>query len=450
MQVTFSGANQEVTGSCYHLATSAGNVVVDCGMFQGGRYAEEQNAQAFPFDPVAVDALIVTHAHFDHVGRIPKLYREGFRGKIYCTPATNEIAMLTLRDSVHLLADEADRTGGEPLFGSEHVEPLEQLWQVIPYNTDFAPIPGMRVQFADAGHILGSASIRLEADGKSLIFSGDLGNGPVPLLRHAECFVGADAVICESTYGNRVHEPGQQREAFLRDAFVQNAKNRGVLLIPSFAVERTQEILFQLHQMHKRKEIPVVPVFLDAPLATNVTEVFRNHAELFNEEAKQVLGSDGDLFNIPGLHITETADQSRAIAEVPGPKVIIAGSGMMNGGRILHHLRHYLEFPTTTLLIVGFQVEGSLGRRLHQGEKRVRIHNQDVNVRAQVLSCGAYSGHADYPKLMQWLHCFQGQPPKHVYVTHGELNAALSFSASVQEEMQWESSVPSFGSSVSI
>jgi metallo-beta-lactamase family protein len=450
MKLTFSGANREVTGSCYHIAGEHANVVLDCGMFQGGKFAEDKNAIAFPFDPAAVDSVVLTHAHFDHTGRLPKLYKEGFRGKIYCTEPTAQLAMLTLRDSVHLMEEEAERHKHDPLYTTKEVEPLQDLFSVMPYHQERQVAPGISVFMADAGHILGSASIKVMADAATAVFSGDLGNTPVPLLHNAECLYGAQAVIVESTYGNRVHEPGEQRTAFLRQAILDTIANKGVLLIPAFAMERTQELLYELHRLYAQKQIPKVPIFLDSPLGIGATEIFRHHTEFFDDEAKRDLVSMGDLFNFPGVTYTANSTESKRILELRGPKVIIAGAGMMNGGRIMHHLRNYLHLKNTTVLIVGFQVEGSLGRRLHQGEKHVRIYGQEIDVQADIRSCGAFSGHADYPRLMQWLHCFQAQPPQHVYVTHGEEHAAFSFAQSIKQEMMLSSDVPIYGSTVSV
>ncbi len=450
MKLTFCGANREVTGSCYHIATSSAKIVVDCGMFQGGRFAEEKNHQDFPFDASKVDAVVLTHAHFDHTGRLPKLYHAGFRGKIFCTSPSSALAMITLRDAVHLMDEEAERHNVEPLYTAEDVEPLEEMWEHIPYHEERQIVPGVSVILADAGHILGSACVRIMADGKSVVFSGDLGNTPVPLLKSAECLIGADVVVIESTYGNRVHEGVEQRVDFLRRAILDTVRNKGVLMVPAFAIERTQELLYELNHLHSEGKIPNLPIFLDSPMAIRATEVFRANTDFLDEVAKADLNRYGDLFSFPGLVSTPSSTESKHILQVKGPKVIVAGSGMMNGGRILHHLKNYLEQKTTILAIIGFQVEGSLGRRLHEGERDVKIFGQDVHVHGEVRSCGAFSGHADYPRLMQWLHCFQSQPPKQVYVTHGEERAAVAFSQSVQEQLNIPTTVPSLGDTVEI
>lgn len=417
-------------------------------MFQGGKYAEDKNRLPFPFDPKTVDSVVLTHAHFDHTGRLPKLYKEGFRGKIYCTAPTAELAMITLRDAARLIEEEAKRHDTEPLYTRADIEPLQELFTTVPYHQERQVAPGVSVFLADAGHILGSASVKVVADGRHAVFSGDLGNTPVPLLKNKECLYGAETVVVESTYGNRVHEPAQQRDAFLREAILHTIQTKGVLLIPAFAIERTQELLYELNQLRSHNNIPRIPIFLDSPMAIAATEVFRNHTDLFDHEALRDMASMGDLFNFPGVVLTQTAQESKNILNVKGPKIIIAGSGMMNGGRILHHLKNYLGKASTTLLIIGFQVEGSLGRRLHHGDKSVKIYGHDVAVKAQVRSCGAFSGHADYPGLMEWLHCFSGQMPRKIYVTHGELNSALAFSQSIEEELGIPAAVPEYGSEI--
>jgi len=450
MFLTFAGANQEVTGSCYHLHTPAGNVVIDCGIFQGGTNAEEKNALPFPFDPHEVKALVITHAHFDHTGRIPKLVKEGYRGPIYATGPTVDLTMLNLRDAVHLMDDEARRHGHEPLYRAEDVEALSSMWKVIDYHEETEVLPGVSIYATDAGHILGSTSIRVTTNGKSIVFSGDLGNTPVPLLHELECQLASDYLVIESTYGNRVHEPHSERFSVLKNTILETIRDGGNLLIPALAFGRAQELLCEIPHLMSTRQVPRISVYLDSPLAISATEVFEENFTFFNKQTRLEFERGHNPFHFPGLHLTESADESKAIARKGGAKIIIAGSGMMNGGRILHHLTNHLSDPRTRLLIVGYQVEGSIGRQLHDGADSVRIYGHHVPVRAEVISCGAFSGHADFPRLLSWLDCFKMQQPKRIFVTHGELNSALSFSQAIEEQRGISSSVPAYGDQVDL
>lgn len=450
MKITFCGANREVTGSCYLIESRSAKILVDCGMFQGGKFAEDKNSMEFPFNPADIQAVVVSHAHFDHVGRLPKLINEGFKGKIWCTEPTAELSMITLRDSVHLMQDEAERHQREPLYQAADVENLSSRWQTIDYHQTKEVASGVNIYLTDAGHILGSASVKVSADGQEAVFSGDLGNTPVPLLCQVECQSSADIVVIESTYGNRVHEPSNQRYTILKNLILETHRKRGVLLIPAFALERTQELLYQINHLNESKQIPTIPIYLDSPLGIAATEVFKRHSDFFNTEAKAEIAQGDEIFNFPGLTFTEHSEDSKDILNVPPPKVIIAGSGMMNGGRIMHHLKNYLGEPSTTLLIIGFQVEGSLGRKLHNKERLIHIFGNRIDVKAEIKSCGAFSGHADYPHLINWLNCFQQRPPRKIFVTHGELNSALSFSQAIEDQLGIASGVPEYGAQIDI
>lgn len=419
--------------------------MVDCGLFQGGMVADEKNLSDFPFKPKDIDFVLLTHAHLDHTGRLPLLYKRGFRGKIYTTYPTIDLTRIVLEDSVHLIGDEAEREGCEPLYGITDVIGIEKSFLGTDYHRP-KTIKGVNFEFFDAGHILGSAQIKIHVDNRSIVFSGDLGNPPVPLLKTTEFIEQADYVVMESTYGNRRHEDYHLRKSRLISAIKKSVAKDGTLLIPAFAIERTQEVLSLINEVVEKGGLPHFPMFLDSPMAIEATEVFRHYPSFYNKDALKELTVDDDLFTFPGLKMTFSTDQSKKINKVGPPKVILAGSGMMHGGRIIHHLRHNIENPNTTILIIGFVVENSLGRRLLEGERKIKIFGQPYNVKANVEAIGAFSSHADQPKLLEWLDHFTHKPQK-VFITHGEVNSALDLSESIKTTMGLVAEAPELFSS---
>lgn len=447
-KLTFAGASRGVTGSCYCITTETATFLVDCGLFQGSKVADELNAQPFPFDAKAVDFVILTHAHLDHCGRLPLLHQRGFRGKIYTVEPTVPLSRLVLEDAANLIADEAGREAIEPLFTIEDVDPLYEHFVPCTYH-QVKEDKGVSFEFFDAGHILGAAFVKIVADGQTIVFSGDLGNPPVPLLKPTEYLDSADYVIIESTYGNRRHEDYHLRQRRLTAAIKNSVAQNGVLLIPSFALERTQEILHDINDAIEVGQLPFFPMYLDSPMAIKATEVYRDFPQYYNVEAQKDLTEDGDLFSFPGLKMTKTVDESKAINAAPMPKVIMAGSGMMHGGRILHHLKLYAGLPTCTLLIVGYLVENSIGRRILDGEKTVKIFGEEVHIKSKVEAIGAFSGHADQPKLMEWIGRFTHKP-KTVYVTHGEERSSLDLAESIRTAIGVNTVVPTLGDQVDL
>lgn len=448
MNLTFCGGTGQVTGSNYLLTTGRHKVLVDCGLFQGSSFAGDENFKAFPYDPKEIEAVFVTHAHLDHVGRLPKLYREGFRGKIYSTPATRDCAELILLDSEKLLCQEATRHGHEEFCTTGTVEQVMRLWHGVEYGQDLQH-GEIFVRFSDAGHILGSSSIAIRAEGKTVVFSGDIGNFPAPIIRPTQLPTGADFVVMESTYGNEHHDPQETRKQILEEVIRETFSRGGVLMIPSFALERTQDLLYHLNELFAEGRIPRVPVFLDSPLAIRLTSVYHKYRRYFNEEANEAIQDGDDIFNFPGLHLTLTAELSKAINEVPSPKIIIAGSGMSHGGRILHHEARYLSDLNSTILFIGYQAVGSLGRRIMEGAREVSIFGEPVEVNAQIRSITSYSAHADKPKLIEWLASTK-DTVKHVFVTHGELDRASALAISIGEELGLHAVVPEMGDSVTL
>ncbi|HZZ99243.1 MAG TPA: MBL fold metallo-hydrolase [Candidatus Paceibacterota bacterium] len=449
MKLTFYGGAQSVTGSNYLLEAGELKILVDCGMFQGSAAAEEKNYERFPNDPAEVDFVFVTHSHADHTGRLPKLFKEGFRGKIYATPPTLAMTKIALPDNLGLLAREAEKDNHEPLFTEEDLNGVMGLTEGVGYDQPIELGNGVKAVLHDAGHILGSAIIEIQAEGKRLYFSGDLGNPPVPLLKPFEYPLEADYITVESAYGNRVHEDRATRKQILQQVIRETIARKGVLMIPSFAMERTQELLYELDQLAADGEIPRVPMFVDSPLAIRLTSVYQQFPEYFNKEANGIIKSGDDLFKFPGLKYTLTTDESKAINDVPAPKVIIAGSGMSSGGRILHHERRYLSDPNSTLLFVGYQAEGTLGRRLFEGAKRVHIFHEPVEVRCHVKAIGGYSAHADQPMLIKWLDG-AGHNLKKVFVVQGETESATALAETITKELGVPALAPTPGQEVEL
>ena len=441
MKLHFHGAAQMVTGSNYLLETNNTKILIDCGMFQGAQHVENRNYEKFPFNPKEIDYLLVTHAHIDHTGRIPKLYKDGFRGKILTTEPTKDFTYIMLEDSQGILKKEARHLGQKPLYEIADVQESLKLIKSIDYGKKISLGKGISCRFRDAGHILGSALIEIWAENKKLVFSGDLGNQPVPLLKPPELIDEADYIIIESTYGDRIHENKRKRRNLLENVIEDTIAKGGTLMIPAFALERTQELLYELNGLVENHRIPKVPVFVDSPLAIKALEVYKKHPKYYNKKATYLIESGDDLFKFPGLILTRKTNESKQINNVKPPKVIIAGSGMSTGGRILHHEIRYLPDPNSCLLIVSYQVAGSLGRRVLDGAKEVKIFREMIPVRAEVRAIGAYSSHADQQDIHKWLSRFK-KPVKKIFVTHGEEGPALSLIQFIKDHLGIEALAP--------
>lgn len=447
MKLTFYGAAQMVTGSCYLLETEKTRVLVDCGMIQTSHFCDKRNSDPFPFDPVTIDYVLITHAHIDHCGRIPKLVREGFKGKIISTAATLDLAELMMLDSANVLTSEAELHHYTPLYTIDDVALAKRLFHPVNYREAFT-LQDLNIEFYDAGHILGSSFIRIAGAKTSIVFSGDLGNSPVPLLQETDPLPATDYIVMESTYGDTDHEPARERKLMLSSAIYETASLKGVLMIPAFSLERTQEILYELNSLVESKAIPELPIFLDSPLAIRATRLYPKYNTLFNAESQQRLMSGDDLFNFPGLTMTERVRDSKHIALVKAPKVIIAGSGMMQGGRIRQHLKLYLNDFRNQVLIIGYQVAGSLGRKLLDGEKIVTIDKKPYTVAAKIRPIGAYSAHADQTKLLHWLKSIKSQPPNHIWLTHGEPDKSQVLANAIHNTLSTKVDLPEYGQEV--
>ncbi|MCR4312228.1 MAG: MBL fold metallo-hydrolase, partial [Candidatus Uhrbacteria bacterium] len=419
MRITFYGAVEDVTGSCFLVETNGKRILVDCGMHQGERMCSTKNSEPFGFDPKHIDAVFVTHAHFDHTGRLPDLVKQGYHGPIFMTPPTAALSEIVLADSVNVMRENAEKCGDVALYGLNELKAMLKLVETVSYHAEFAPVPGVKAMFHDAGHILGSSYISLDAEGERIVFSGDLGNDDVPILPATDPLHHADIVVCESTYGDKEHDPVSVRGPKLA-AFVKKVIGRkGTIIIPAFSIERTQELLYELDQLLVKGEIPAVPIYLDSPLAIRATGLYRHFKEYLLFEHPAVKGPDGDFFSFPTLRETLSSEESKLINDDKRPKIIIAGNGMMTGGRVLHHLKRYLSDERAGLLIVGFQAPHTMGRKVQDGATSVKIYGDEVAVRATVERIEAFSAHADQKKLTKWLKPEEGKEPK-IFLVHGE------------------------------
>jgi len=454
MKITFHGAARTVTGSNYLLEVSGKQYLIECGLIQGDHFATEKNYQKLPYNAKEIEAVFVTHAHIDHIGLLPRLIAEGFTGKIYSTTPTADLVIPMLEDAYHILKQEAEENRRAMIYRDRDLRDCFDLFEGIEYGVEIEVNENIKVRFRDAGHVLGSAIIELWAkEGKKerkIVFSGDLGNPPTPLLMPTEIVKEADYVLIESTYGDRTHENKDLRKDLLEQAIEETIAAGGVLMVPAFALERTQELLFELNELTENKKIPPVPIFIDSPLAIRLTDIYKKYQRYYNQEAKYLISTGDQIFDFPGLRFTERAPESKKINDVPAPKVIIAGSGMSNGGRIVHHERRYLSDPKSLLLIIAYQSAGSLGRRLLEGEKTVRMFGGPVQVKAKIKAIGGYSAHADKEGLLKWLSEFNVGKMRKVFVVHGEEKAALSLAGEAKDKLGLETVAPRQGETIEL
>ena len=431
MKIKFLGAIGEVTGSSYLLTTDDGQqVLIDLGMFQGSAEVSRLNHRPLGFEATKLAGVVLTHAHLDHCGRLPLLVKAGYQGPVYMTQATKELTELSLYDTAKVAKENEAEGGYPPMYSEEDVAKLLALVTTVGYDRDLN-LAGLKIVFHDAGHILGSASIEMiSAKGEKIVFSGDLGNSPEDLIQPTETFNEADVVVMESTYGDQLHTLENPKE-IMRQEINEIEKTGGTLLIPAFSIERTQEVLHDIDHLKKSGQVKQETlVFLDSPMAIKATEVFKQHAELYNRELAEHSKMD-DPFDFPGLTVVEAGWQSRKIKEIDRPKVIIAGSGMMSGGRIMGHAADFLPLVKTRVLIVGYMAENTLGRALLNGEKQVSIGRIQVEVKANIRVTTVMSAHADQLKLLLWLKKIKGV--KKVFLTHGEEVARLAFAEKIKE-----------------
>ncbi|MBP9668665.1 MAG: MBL fold metallo-hydrolase [Candidatus Pacebacteria bacterium] len=448
-KLSFRGGTGSVTGANFLLDTGAHKIVIDCGLTQGENFCSEENYGDFTYVPSEAHALLVTHAHMDHIGRIPQLVRRGFMGPIYSTEATKDLARAMFKDAVGILAGEARLCHKEPLYEAEDVEQALTQWKTYDYHEPFDVADGVRCTFKDAGHILGSALVFLERAGKQIVFSGDLGNSPDVLLHDTESIRGAHYLVMESVYGDRAHEGREVRREVLKAAIEDTRQKGGVLLIPSFSLQRTQVLLSEINVLIEDGAMQPIPIFLDSPLAIEVLDIYRRHSRLFNDTAKARMDAGDDLFDFPKLKLTRAAEDSSSIESAPNPKVIIAGSGMSHGGRIRSHEKRYLGDKDAAVLFVGYQTVGSLGRRIKDGAEKVKIDGDWVKVRARVSELSGYSAHKDRDALISFVETAQETLQK-VFVVMGEPKAALFLTQRLRDFLGVDATAPAKENSVEI
>ncbi|MEI6396458.1 MAG: MBL fold metallo-hydrolase [Candidatus Taylorbacteria bacterium] len=442
-KITFCTGVGTVTGANFLFETAAKTrILIDCGVVQGEKVANDENREPFSYDLSTITALIITHAHLDHVGRIPKLVKDGYKGPIYSTTETRALAEIVLRDAVKILDMEARRDGLLPLYDADDVERVFPLWQTIPYHEATKIADDISIFLKDAGHILGSSMVEITTTGAKILFTGDLGNSPAPLLRDTEPVGDVDYIVMESVYGDRNHEERDTREKRLCDVINQTMSRGGTLVIPAFSIDRTQVILYELNNLVEQKKIPSVPVFVDSPMATEATRVYAYSTELFNDKVREQMAHGDDIFSFPRLQFTTSPDQSRGIERVLGAKIIMAGSGMSMGGRVIGHEKTFLPDPKNTILLVGYQTPGSIGRQLSDGAKKLRIHDRNIHVKAQIETIYGYSAHKDGDHLVDFVATADEKRLKGVFVVMGEPKASMHLAQRINDELDGHAVVP--------
>lgn len=467
MKLTFLGAAREVTGSRYLVEAEGVRFLVDCGLFQGGRESREKNRRAFSFDPGSIDFVLLTHAHIDHSGLLPKLATLGFKGPVYATRATCDLLAVMLPDAGHIQEREAEsenyrrfrsrkmpRHDVAPLYTVEQARVCLKRLIPVDYDQEIAPHPALRCIFRDAGHILGSAIVEAwlgqGARRRKIVFSGDLGQPARPLVRDPTPITQADYLVVESTYGDRLHKSMEETEDELVHVVNDTLEKKGGnLIVPAFAVGRTQDVLYLLADLTRQGRIPRLTVFVDSPMATAATEITYKHMALLDAETHALMGRHGGAAHFHKLDFVEDVEESKALDRIAGGAVIISASGMCEAGRIKFHLRNNLPRAKSTILITGFQAEGTLGRRLVDGAKRVRLMGQDVAVKADLYTLGGLSAHADRAALLNWLGHFRA-PPKRTFVVHGEAETAIGFATHIKERLGWQAEAPLPGQSFNL
>lgn len=454
-KLTFLGATQTVTGSKFLLEADGKKLLIDCGLFQGLKELRLRNWADFPLDPTSIDMVILTHAHIDHTGYLPKLVQLGFKGRIYATPATTDLCGIMLPDSAHLQEEDAKYANKKqfskhkpalPLYTVADAERALDLFEPLPYGKKINLSPNVTLCYRDAGHILGSAfvDIRIQQENgeRRILFSGDLGRPAQPILRDPHTVYGTDYLVIESTYGDRLHGETDRKDDLAR-IINESYERGGVLIIPSFAVGRTQELLFTIRELEEEQRIPVMPIFVDSPMAIHATGVFEKNTQDHDLESKVAALKGVEILKTSDLRIAQTAEQSKAINNISGKAIIISASGMVTGGRILHHLVNRLGNPKNTVLFIGYQAEGTRGRTILEGAETVKIHGQQVPINAKIEQISGFSAHADYNEILAWLSNFN-EAPRQIFIVHGETAQSAALGKRIEEKFNWETVIPEY------
>ncbi len=454
VRLKFLGATRSVTGSKYLLEVDNKKVLIDCGLFQGRKELRLRNWDRLPIDPKSIDLIVITHAHIDHIGYLPRLVKDGFHGRILCTHASEDLMRIMLKDAAKLQEEEAlfafkrgysRHEKPEPLFTEEDAERVFEFVDSVRFEKEIKLFPGLSLTYYNAGHILGSAIAELVLTGKEIkkkiVFSGDLGRYDDAIMQPPKAITEADILLVESTYGDRLNPIDRVEEDLAKIINEANERN-GVIVVPAFAVGRTQLMIYYFHMLMEKKAIPTLPIYIDSPMAISVTDLYERHAGQHKIKVERIDGKLISIFDDPHVHFCNSSESSKALNEIKNPCIIISASGMATGGRVLHHLYHRLPRENDTILFAGFQAEGSRGRRILEGEPFVKIFGEEVPVKCQVRVINGLSAHADQSELLQWLGNFK-ESPKMTFITHGEMEAATTFSKKI-EEMGWKTIIPEY------
>ncbi len=465
MEIAFFGAAETVTGSQHLITVNEQRILLDCGLYEGKRDEARRRNRELPFAARLVDMMVLSHAHIDHSGNIPNLVKHGFRGKVVCTTATADLCRYMLPDSGHIQEEDVEyvnrhraRNGEppvDPIYTREDAVKSLRNFEGIGYEQAYPLVPGVNLTLYDAGHVLGSAIVALDFQGanRRLVYTGDLGRPQIPLLRDPTVLPAADVLIIESTYGGRTHPPQEDSETSLKETIQRTAKRGGKVIIPSFAVERTQFLVFLLHKLYEKGLLPDIPIYVDSPLAVDVTEVFRRHTDYFDDATQNYLaklGPEGDIFGFRRLQYIRDVEESKKLHTRRGPCVIISASGMAEAGRIQHHLKNNIEEPNNTIIIVGWQAPNTLGHRLVNRLPVVKIFGREYRRRAEVVTLNGFSGHADQPDLLDWVRGFRKRPEK-IFVVHGEPEGSEALATRLRNDLGYKNVIiPAFGKTVEI